>query len=143
MFMGLPSNWTLLKRCYQKQPSIVYSWCICSIRCSLYELLKVICFGLVELIKWSFVKQLWCHVWTIFEIWIILNMIKISWILVYLHWYFDSPYAHAKGINSNIHSIISCHQTISLPNFWHVGKSMCLWQNTKCLHKNQIIEGNQ
>jgi hypothetical protein len=128
-------------------PLIVYSWCICSIRCNFYELLEVICFGLVDLIIWIFFKELWCHVWTIFEIWIILNislnMIQISHILVYLHWYCDSPYAHVKGISTNIHSIISCHQTISLPNFWHVGKSMCLWQNTKCSHKHQIMEGNQ
>ncbi len=31
-----------------------------------YELLEVMCFGLVDLIKWSFIKESWCYsVWNL------------------------------------------------------------------------------
>jgi hypothetical protein len=62
-------------------------------------------------IKWKFQKIMMSHV-IIFEFWIILqfslNTIKISQVLVHLHWYCDCPYAHVNGVNSNIHPIISC-----------------------------------
>jgi hypothetical protein len=43
----------------------------------------------------------------ILTIWIVLgfslNMVKISQVLVHLHWYRDSPCAHVKGTSSGIH----------------------------------------
>jgi hypothetical protein len=81
----------------------------------------------------------------IFEIWVALglslNTIRVSQILVHLQWYCDYLSTHVKGINNSIHPIISFPQTISLPIYWHVGKSICPCLNTKCLNTHQIMEG--
>jgi hypothetical protein len=99
--------------------------------------------------KIKFCQEIMMSCVIIFEIWIVLgfslNTIIISWVLVHLHWigsYCDSPCSHAKGLSSNIHPIISCSQTISLPISWHVGRSMCLCQDIRCSNKRLYRSNN-
>jgi len=82
------------------------------------------------------------YLWNWVVVSLSLNTIKFSWILVHLHWYCDSFYPHVKVIKNIIHPIISCPQNISFSIFWHVRKSMCIWQYTKCSNKRSYTSNN-
>ncbi len=123
--------------------------CAYEIWCSLYDLLELTCFWLVEFITSCFVKESICDVmcnypWNLnstrFFIEDNKNFTSFS-LLALILWFSLCTCYYVKGISS-IHPIISCPITISLLIFWHVGKSMCPCQDTKCFDKRSWTSNN-
>jgi len=123
--------------------------CAYEIWCSLYDLLELTWLQLVEFIMSSFVKESICDVmcnypWNLnsTRLFIECNKNFTSFcLLALILWFSLCTCYYVKGISS-IHPIISCPQTISLLIFWHVGRSMCPCQDTKCYDKRSWTSNN-